>query len=731
MKNIRPQLLTVFFGLLSSLRLFGQECLLNFENETYTINTNILGFNTAKLFNKFPHNTTDPQPYFWDWASDESPEILRFPGGTSSRFTHLLAPGAVGLGYNLTEIHQFYDVLDDGVINNSIDGVGSDLHGKYESWVNDYNDDQLATSRFIDDFIYFVKYIEDRHPGKKIKVIVCMNVLTESATANADIVKYLLNQTTNIANYPLNVVGVELGNEMYSDDIQNFFPTFTHYYNYMKGISCFLPSAVPSGVIGDHNYCKKIKQITPVGSIKIGISAAPFKDFPCFGEDEYLGEDIRFDHWDDSIYIKYSDIVVLSHTTKPAFDAVIIHPYYSPECWESCLDDLNITSGTPFAFGTLLPPDSRLVDEFNCASLDFTNFTFPEFQTFITNLSDTYFHFNDVSNNKKLWLTEWNLKDHKSQTDATSNPQKQIYNNTFLHATLNWNWLQTMYKLNLFYGFNPDFIEYATQHNICGESEGNIISINKAPYDNNNPYGQNYSKRALYWTFNILQEIRNKNLKYLNSNLIAGSVYTRFDSYTTSNKNFIYIFYYNYSENDVTLILNYENIASLYPGEIVSIGNASRKYFDALEAYSTSGYNYFYEMNSYYDLPSNAPSFEMSSLTTVSGLAPSSYDLESYSMGYLKIPITHIPGKLGILNEIQNISVKVFPTISDGEFSVEGLNCKIEGIEVYNLLGQKIYSRVVQTYITHDLNIHEFPNGSYIVKVITNLGITYKRIEKS
>jgi hypothetical protein len=70
----------------------------------------------------------------------------------------------------------------------------------------------------------------------------------------------------------------------------------------------------------------------------------------------------------------------------------------------------------------------------------------------------------------------------------------------------------------------------------------------------------------------------------------------------------------------------------------------------------------------------------------------------------------------------------LFPNPAENEVSV---NCsfKINGIEVYNLVGQKLFAKEINAYNT-TIDVSKYEKGSYIVKINTDKGVANKKFIK-
>lgn len=175
------------------------------------------------------------QEYAWQWFNDLAPTVVRFPGGAFSKFMHLLfdpytGESAKGYGYNMFEKARYFDWTD-GIMHLDHTTLDADLYepvildvdAELELWMdsarvehyNKYREKYFIqtceTRRYIDDFIEKINALDSAYPGRpKTKVILDLNILSETATECRDITDYLRQ-------HGVNVVAVEMGNEMYED----------------------------------------------------------------------------------------------------------------------------------------------------------------------------------------------------------------------------------------------------------------------------------------------------------------------------------------------------------------------------------------------------------------------------------------------------------------------------------------------------------------------------------
>lgn len=192
----------------------------------------------------------------WDLLSDLAPTVLRYPGGSSSKFRHPFGSmnyetwndeaGKKNGGYGicLEEIITFYDrtnttlneTLPEDIIADMEEiGPGepeldvetdwlsnreiSNFNDYYREWLNqpkyidtytNLYDEQL----YINDLIELVRTIETVNPDLTVQVVLVVNILSDPAAQVRDVINYLQDATLN-NNYSVHVYGIELGNECF------------------------------------------------------------------------------------------------------------------------------------------------------------------------------------------------------------------------------------------------------------------------------------------------------------------------------------------------------------------------------------------------------------------------------------------------------------------------------------------------------------------------------------
>lgn len=323
-------------------------------------------------------------PNSWRWMADLRPKVLRFPGGASSRWTHLLPYQDVeapfdtldpikGYGYDIKEIIRYYDATDDEInvdVTMPIDSIISDLNDEecdscnewmfalkyadeFENWyakwvVQETTIPEHQQQQYIDQFIALIDSIQ-QWEEYTVDVIVDLNVISESASDCRRIIDYLRNPAPKEEGgngvTAVNVVGVEMGNECnlgWGTDIMGWYGFNDYWYlingkgqadsleGYFSGeYNTWLDSlseyVFSAEYYADHDFISAFKADSAF-EIQVGIPAANLKDNDSTKYAFRLIDDLST-HWNDTLITHYQDSIVVSDSTRYLFDAVILHTY--------------------------------------------------------------------------------------------------------------------------------------------------------------------------------------------------------------------------------------------------------------------------------------------------------------------------------------------------------------------------------------------------------------------
>lgn len=381
---------------------------------TKTVASGLFGIHIEGMFlpKHLPEDTDNVNyPNAWNWMADLKPTVLRFPGGASSRWMHLLpykdeiAPFGVldpikGYGYDIKEIIRYFDVTDEQVDTDEvgyIDSILVDLEDNgicndCNEWMNslEYTDEFIniyekyleqennipATQQqqYIDQFIALIDYIQDREEYT-VDVIVDLNVISESATQCKKIIDYLQNPAPKIDGgngvTTVHVAGVEMGNECnlkWGTDIMGFY-AFDDYWNLINGtgkdddpigdltpefenwLDEFSTYVFNEEYYDDHNFINTFKS-EPSFLMKVGIPAANLKNTATTNYAFRIAEDLS-STWNEDLVTHYHDSIIISGQPRYLFDAVILHTYYDAKSnWDTLAtsnlcDSIYPNSGLP------------------------------------------------------------------------------------------------------------------------------------------------------------------------------------------------------------------------------------------------------------------------------------------------------------------------------------------------------------------------------------------------
>ena len=620
----------------------------------------------------------------WQWLSDLRPEVLRFPHGANGKFMHLLhdvATGdtAVGYGYNLAELIRYFDASDNDVTDlvptiypdmaTAIAAISlqsdanipewnswmdNDLTGQFSTFLSKWQVQQELSvsptdhSNYLTDFIQLVRQIETDNPGHTVKVIVCLNILSETSTECAAIVQFLRSNPL----HNVTVVGVELGNECPNDfhwktmGFAHFSehptpagcdPAFNgSYWSFINGdaytttqaqtrLGLFLNPAMQLQDATGHYYNRdfiKAFKYNFTTNCKIGLpgDATPNDQLTpipeviggadCASPDNEWNTDL-VDHYGDEI------ATLPPGLPKKKFDAVILHVYLDDkQNWEDFTSSLLVY---PFTDGrwSYVSSDSRLQSAFegilnyDPANPDLsTSDSFMGFIKYGHKVAwDDYryvFNFTPTSPTdklrKELWMTEYNIKINGDDPLLSS-----IYTNGFTHGFLLQEWFLKNLKVNYASGYKKNFFTYATFQNYAGVGEDmltpadrprelyNFLCMDYAPYNlgGENPNKRSYHmKRTNYFIMQMLKEITAEDLKYVRTKYIttSGNINAAPTMFIDPGNNYLYMYFSNVKATEQDYLINGENLAPLFePMPIISFGDATIRLISAQQLYSNSG----------------------------------------------------------------------------------------------------------------------------------------------
>lgn len=83
---------------------------------------------------------------------------------------------------------------------------------------------------------------------------------------------------------------------------------------------------------------------------------------------------------------------------------------------------------------------------------------------------------------------------------------------------------------------------------------------------------------------------------------------------------------------------------------------------------------------------------------------------------------------VGVSSENNDLQVSVFPNPSKGAFTIDAEQSKINNLEVYNILGERVYQKTDQQMDKPVIDLNSQPNGVYFIHVMCNEGTVVKKV---
>ncbi|MBI1911524.1 MAG: hypothetical protein HYS21_05945 [Deltaproteobacteria bacterium] len=273
------------------------------------VNPDLFGFQMAEFRNCDISDTA-----FRQYVTTLKPKVLRFPFGSWANFYH---PDGMGYGFRDEELKR-------------IEGTGT--YATLERF-NKFYKEKPADRNYINQFIELSKLTDS-------KVLVIANIATGTE-------EELLSMIRQMKQSGVNVVGVELGNELYLDS----------YANLVRNVDDYISKA--------ERFASAVRKSYP--DLKIAVTAAPARF------DRKIGflRASSYDNWNNSL------------AKKKFYDAYVVHSYKSVSNCEK---------------------ESTLEGTFSCASGELMNYSNKDLQKVI----DYYYCI--FGKEKSVWLTEWNIE---------------------------------------------------------------------------------------------------------------------------------------------------------------------------------------------------------------------------------------------------------------------------------------------------------------------------------
>ncbi|HRF75876.1 MAG TPA: T9SS type A sorting domain-containing protein [Chitinophagales bacterium] len=622
-----------------------EDMVISINSNNQPVQHGLYGINVSDLFEHVGEFTPDgtPNPYYlqsWDDIARLDPAVIRAFSGSGSKFMHPLGsdntdplnPFVIsgltrngGYGYCIEEIINYYEntdgtpfdapplnliIADMGLPTPVLSWMNPNEKGAFKEYYNKWNNqphfdptvipDIEDQPLYINQLIRLVAQIETFNTlSGKVDVILAINILSQTVNEIKDLLNYLVVDNPI---WPVQVVGIELGNESYFPSHNRLigFSDFDHYWYFINGGNDYqtefsdpldfeLTDVLSLTMQADHDFIGDLRSLIPF-EFKIGIPAMNLPNGAGWAFKTANPEDTLYPpvgnpegfspcelSWNQCLALHYDEMVGEDY----AFDAVILHPYYTPSNdpaagfgtnWGRIptnydVDPLNLTPNhldndilTDNGYQDFVAPmydyttpDTRLQTVFEgmvgIPISDDGGLTYYEGTGNIkalirTRYKESYdehagilnFQSADVGPQyKELWTTEWNFHDADhldflpiGYLGANQISERlAVYTNTLVHLDLVQEWYLKNLKMNLQPGYRHNFFTYSTIQNIAGGS--NITMLSESKQQDQIQKGliascaeidllpDYYIKKGSYYGFSLLKTIYEKNLYYISS----------------------------------------------------------------------------------------------------------------------------------------------------------------------------------------------------------------------
>jgi len=638
----------------------------------------------------------------------------------------------------------------------------------YNKWEKEQNipngPNQSATTQFI----HLINQIEEENNDYEIDVILCLNILSESAPQCKSIVEQLRAAGVN-------VVGVEIGNEGYFDwstDMMGF-NTFNNYWNFINGddANAFWTAAFYDHVYSDamkqeilpginigHDYIKAFKGDPEIIS-KVGLPAENHGSETGFAL-RHSSTPVYKLEWNDALRSRNS--ALYPGTTTYCFDAIILHPYF--DATQNYQEFIAQNFEQPY----FCPNwdysgfDSRLTSTFKGILGTTPTELYGNFTRFInTRYIESYNEHNAIlkfnptyAHKKELWTTEWNIKDDAFDLNDNGNSEEEldrveIFNESFAHGMVVMEWWLKNLKLNYNPNFAEKFFTYSTFHSYLntGFATAMLLDANCGDFRNYGLMPSDYTgdrffqRRTSYYVMDKLSQIIKNELLYVPANYTKATLNKNVQPtvFIDQDKEYLYIYFSNVRDVNQCYIVNANDLIPLYFGAYsVALGDPTLYIIDPPQPYSTSGKSKLYDQNACYtcnNSGTSAGNFHPFDIRDENFPTPYIPDPEclselnagetcvtvpAYSLGYIKIPIIPdcFPSK-NISNKTNVSNLVLFPNPVKGEFNffVSGETDKTNQnfkLELIDIAGKILYTNIVEN--NQYVDVSQLPAGFYIAK---------------
>ena len=709
----------------------------------------------------------------------------------------------------------YSEILDDLDDNGLCDACGEwmdltfkkDLEGVFKKWDEQeffnasglalWQQNDLAINQFID----LIDKIETDNiaTGHIVDVIVCLDILNTTATEAVEIVEYLRSNNK----HNVNVVAVELGNEVMAKFFRQamFFKGFDYYYDYINGGNYSglpgtfdISDAVPTDVLGDHNFISALKSASSINDIvKIGLPGVnlpncgfyPFKTDPEETDQDVfemlgIGDPCTYPEWNTDMLDNYDDVITTDFVSRYAFDAIVIHPYYTatnthdpiefintnwggiliPEYPEVCLDGndgteiLNYYIGQdPWDYVTM---DTRLQCAFEgLVGVGLLDGNFKEFikirynDAYEKHAEELLFEDTDTDpDNKEIWTTEWNFQDSEENATGIEKDFYGVATNSFVHAELLQEWFLKNVKANFDPHFRDNFFTYATLQNYMGTTGISLLTPSKLRDQvelgledvvdcDDDELGNYYVPKTTYHEMDLLKEISSNDLNFLKSTttMYSGNinqpptVFIPGPAPALANQD-VYVYFTNVKDDYQIYCIDPGTLGQIFTPDLeieLDFDDITVFSIEADQLYSNSGTSTLFSINDHYDVCDELEPnmFEINGLTSYVGnvSCPGGWGVDGGVCVRVNAYSTGyfiIPYDAELrIGEVQDLFM-IYPNPASTHFIVQQMDIEIQDLQSMQVEIYNIYGGLIQKVTAEEgqsIDISQLPVGVYTVLI--------------
>jgi hypothetical protein len=82
------------------------------------------------------------------------------------------------------------------------------------------------------------------------------------------------------------------------------------------------------------------------------------------------------------------------------------------------------------------------------------------------------------------------------------------------------------------------------------------------------------------------------------------------------------------------------------------------------------------------------------------------------------------------IESVENQQIRIYPNPTDGQLIIDNGQWTIENVEIFNVIGQSVYSSTLGVASTLRLDVSHLPSGIYFIRIQTENGVVAEKIVK-